>query len=125
LYLAQDAFPVLAAHLLLVQLHLPFDVPIQDHVLKDQLVLGEHSLLKIWKFLFVFLFQRVEIVHELESFEVEGGGLFVLLQKDLFLIFEELVLDYVLLDQQVERFYVFAGERDFEVGLVSFRLFLA
>lgn len=42
----------------------------------------------------------------------------VLLQEDLFLIFVELVHDYVFLDEAVQRLHVFAGERDLEVCLM-------
>lgn len=44
--------------------------------------------------------------------------MFVFLEEDLFLIFVELVHDYVFLDQAIERLHVFAGQRDLEVGLM-------
>ena len=48
----------------------------------------------------------------------------VLFQEDLFLVFVELVHDYVFLDEAIERLHVFASQRDLEVRLMAFSFLL-
>jgi hypothetical protein len=93
-------------------------------MLEHQFILRQHALLEIGKLLLILNLDRIEVVHELQSLQIERSSLLVLLQEDLFLIFKELVLDYVLLHQAVQRLHVFAGQRDLEVCPVPPRLLL-
>ena len=93
-------------------------------MLKHQFILRQHSLLKIRVFFLVLALEGVQVVHELQPLEVEGSRLLVFLQEDLFLIFVELVHDYVFLDQAIQRLHVFTGQRDLEVGLMPFGFLL-
>lgn len=90
------------AEFLLVKLHLSLDVPIEDHMFKGEFVLSQDSLLEVWELLLVLYLKGVYFVHELQLLQVERGRLLILFEEDLLLVFEELVVGDMLLDEAVE-----------------------
>lgn len=92
----QYLFPQLIAQFLLVQLHLPLYIAIQNHMLKQQLIFSQNTFLEIWKLLLIALLKRIQLVHELQALQIKGCSLFVILQKDFFLIFVKLIMSDVL-----------------------------
>jgi hypothetical protein len=81
-----------------IQLHFPFDVPIEDYILKGEVVLTEHFLVEVWVFLCKFGFDVVEFLHEFELVDVKWRTFGVLFQEKDLLVFVDLVMGNMLYD---------------------------
>lgn len=105
--------------LLLIKPHLPLNIPTQNNMFQQQLILRQHPLLQLGELLLILFLQGIDLIHKVQFLQVKGLLVILLRQEDKLLVLVVLVVRDVCLDELVQRVDVLTGERDLVVCAVA------